>query len=96
MKTTIDVRRVHVEKILEGSHGRFITVVFTKKDNTERTMNGRFGVRKGVKGTQKTPTAKIDNPYKVMYDAKIDDFRHINLETIKEVRMNSTIYRVVG
>jgi hypothetical protein len=95
-KTVEIIRRVHVEKLLDASNGRFLTVLFTKLDKTERTMNGRFGVSKGVKGTAKKPTAHSGNPYKTLYEAPTDNFRHINLETISEIRMGGKVYKVEG
>lgn len=90
------VRRVHIEKLLESSNGKFITVLFTKKDHTERLMNGRFGVKKGVKGAARKPAAHSGNPYKTLYDIPKAGFRMVDLETVREIRMGGVVYRVEG
>lgn len=88
------VKRVKLEELLKTSEGRFLTVVFTKLDGKVRTMNGRFGVQKGVKGVGKAPAAHKGNPYKVLWDRTNKNFRMINLETIKSVAMNGVRYVV--
>lgn len=34
-----------IDKLIETSSGRFLTVTFIKDDGTTRTLNGRVGVR---------------------------------------------------
>ena len=37
-------------EVIENSNGKILTVVFVKKDGTERVLNGRLGVTKHLKG----------------------------------------------
>ncbi|MDC1406685.1 hypothetical protein N8314_03970 [Akkermansiaceae bacterium] len=56
MKTSNKVQQV--TQVIEDSNGRMITVVFEKADGTLRTMNGRTGVKKHLKGGTKTYDAQ--------------------------------------
>ena len=42
-----------LRELVENTKGRIMKVRFIKKDNTERTMICRFGVRKGLVGVGK-------------------------------------------
>lgn len=67
--------------MIRGSKGKFFKVQFTKKDGTPRTLNGRLGVKKGIKGTG---LAFNPNDYGLMtaYDVKSHGYRMINLSTV--------------
>jgi hypothetical protein len=68
--------------VLESTAGRFVTVTFTKKDGTLRTINGRTGVIKHLKGGKST----IDrSKYIVLYSNADDGYRCINKDTIKSI-----------
>lgn len=80
----------NLAKIIEKTYGKFFTVVFTKKDGTERVLNGRLGVKSALKGGKST----VDpNKYIVVYEANRNQYRAVNKETIKEVRFAGKIYR---
>jgi hypothetical protein len=55
-----------LDELILQSAGRFVTVVFEKKDGTLRTLTGRLGVTKHLKGGTSTL-----NP-----DAYITPIRH--------------------
>lgn len=80
----------NVKQILDSISSEIFTVVFTKKDGTERVMNCRKGVTKYLRGGEST-TAHIDNLITV-YDMKSKGYRNINTDTIKEVRANGQVY----
>ena len=71
-----------VEKIL-ASNGKFFTVVFTKKDGTERTLTGRLGVTKHLHGGASTLDA---DKFITVYDMKAKGYRAVNKETIISVK----------
>lgn len=67
------------------SNGKFLTVEFIKKDGTLRTMNGRTGVTKHLKGGVST----IDHSkYLVLFDTQASGYRCINKDTIVSVKCN--------
>lgn len=71
-----------LDQIVEQSNGKFVSVIFTKKDGTERKLTGRLGVTKHLKGG----TCTIDkSKYLIVYDTVNEGYRAINRETIKSV-----------
>ena len=65
--------------------GKIFTACFTKKDGSERVINCRVGVSKGVTGKGMSYNPK-DLGYLVVYDLKCNEFRMIILNTIKWVK----------
>lgn len=80
----------NLQQVLNSIGSEIFTVVFTKKDGTERVMNCRKNVTKHLKGGVST-TEKCEHLLTV-FDMKSQGYRNINLNTIKEVRANGTIY----
>ena len=75
--------------IVAESHGRFVSVVFVKKDGTERTMLCRLGVTKYLKGG----TSKLDaDKYLTVFDVKKEEYRTINRDTILSVKLAGNTY----
>jgi hypothetical protein len=75
--------------IVAESNGRFVSVVFVKKDGTERTMLCRLGVTKYLKGG----TSKLDaDKYLTVFDVKKEEYRAINRETILSVKLAGNTY----
>jgi hypothetical protein len=70
-------------QIIEASNGQFVSVVFIKKDGTQRTLVGRLGVTKYLAGGKSTlDPAK----YITIYDTQNGGYRAINRDTILSVR----------
>lgn len=74
-----------IDKLIEQSNGRFITVRFIKKDGTIRTMTCRLGVTKHLKGGQSTLDA---DKYITVYDVQKEGYRAINRDTILSVTLD--------
>jgi len=71
-----------IEKIL-NSNGKIFTVTFIKKDGSLRTLNGRLGVTKHLKGGSST----LDpNQYITVFDLKTKAYRAVNKFTIQSVK----------
>ena len=71
-----------IADFIAESKGKFITVLFVKKDGTIRTLNGRIGVTKHLKGG----TSTVDySKYLVVYDTVNAGYRSINRDTIVSV-----------
>lgn len=70
-----------------ANSGRFVTVSFVKGDGTIRTINGRTGVKRYVKGMG---TAQTDGEYLLLStrgkSGKFDQFRNIDKSSIVEIR----------
>ena len=71
--------------------GKIFTACFDKKDGSERVMNCRTKVSKGVTGKGMSYNPK-DLGYLVVYDLKCNDFRMINLNTLKWVKAEGNVY----
>jgi hypothetical protein len=78
----------NVELIKKIIGTRFFSVTFTKKDGTERTINARLGVKKYLKGGEKSYNDNDFN-YLTVYSVKDKGYRTVNLDTIKEIKLNN-------
>ena len=68
--------------MIEQSNGRFFTVCFTKKDGSERVLNGRLGVTYALKGGECT----LDrSKFLIVYDMAKKTYRAVNRESILSV-----------
>ena len=71
--------------MIEASNGRFFTVCFTKKDGTERTLNGRLGVTYALKGGECT----LDrSKFLIVYDMAKKSYRAVNRDSIQWVKFD--------
>jgi hypothetical protein len=71
---------------------RFISITFVKKDGSTRTINGRFGVVKHLKGGYNT-TEHLKH-YVTIYSVADKGYRNINLNTIKRIKTQGKIIDV--
>ena len=88
------VTREKLDKLLKDQDGKFFTVVFRKLDYSLRQLNGRLGVKKHLKGGANRVT-RYDNPYITVFECSGLTYRTVNLHTIKQVRANNTVYKVL-
>lgn len=76
-------------EMLRASNGKFVTVTFVKKDGTVRTLNGRLGVVKHLKGG----VSNLDpHQYTVVYDVVNKGYRAVNNSTIQSVKCGDKVY----
>ena len=84
-------------QMLKGSNGQFVSVRFTKKDGTERLLNGRTGVH-NAKNAPLTGQGMAYKPadYGLMgiFDSQIQEYRMVNLDTISELTVGGQTYQV--
>tara|TARA_B110000971_G_scaffold198789_1_gene215627 strand:- start:328 stop:570 length:243 start_codon:yes stop_codon:yes gene_type:complete len=74
-----------LDDLILKSAGRFVTVTFTKKSGEVRTLTGRMGVTKHLKGGVSTLDA---TKFITIFDMVNKGYRAINRETIKSVTLN--------
>lgn len=79
-----------LRRLLKTSNGKMFTVIFIKKDGTIRTLNGRLGVTKFLRGGKDT-TAHLDE-YMNVFDVHQKGYRKINLTTITDLKINKQTY----
>ena len=74
------------KNLIKSNGGKIFTVLFVKKDDTERIMNCRLGVKKGTKGGE-LPYDLDSRGHLSVYDLRIKEHRIINLNTLLWVKM---------
>lgn len=89
------VHRLNLKDFLVKQEGSFVSVVYIKKDGSPRTLVGRLGVRRHLKGGTNR-TATMDRPYLVMYDVQNAGYRTVNLETVSAVSAQHKRYVVIS
>jgi hypothetical protein len=91
MKTI--VKGYSKEKVLnEISDGQICTITFVKKNGDVRVMNGRVGVKKGVKGVgHKFNPA--DKGLLQFFDIQIQQHRFVNINTLLSVKANGILFK---
>lgn len=73
-----------LQEVIENSKGKILSVTFIKKDGTERTLRGRTGVTKHLKGGKSSIN---HDKYLLLFDFDINDYRCVNRETITRVKL---------
>lgn len=80
---------VKLDKLVQASNGKFVSVRFVKKDGSIRTMVCRLGVTKHLKGGSSTlDPAK----YLTVFDVQKGEYRAINRATIVSVTVGGVSY----
>jgi hypothetical protein len=79
-----------INTILDNFKDKFFTVTFIKKDKTIRTINGRLGVKKYLKGGD----CKLDQgKFLIVYSVQDAGYRAINKSAILSIKaQNLSIY----
>jgi hypothetical protein len=75
--------------LLNSSNGKFLSVTFTKKDGSLRTINGRSGVTKALAGGVRTTDPE---KYFTIFEAG-NGYRSVNFETVSEIKMEGRTVR---
>lgn len=87
---TSNTKRDILRAIALSQEGKIFTVVFTKKNGEERTLVGRLGVTKHLKGGENT-VAEYEQ-YLTVFDMQKQAYRNVNLDTVKSLRCNGVDY----
>jgi hypothetical protein len=81
-----------IRNLIASSQGRFFTATFVKKNGETRVMNARIGVKSHSAGG--TPSTAAHEQYMTVFDAKINAYRTLNLETISKLKINGVTFEV--
>ena len=79
---------LHLDSIAAEAGNKFVTITFIKKDGSERTINGRFGVKKYLNGGKSTLDPE---KYLTIYSLADEGYRAINRETILRVAIGGVV-----
>lgn len=93
---SLRISRQYAASLIESyDKDKIFSVTFVKRtDGSVRTLVGRKGVHKGVKGVG----LKFDPSSKgliTIFDMQKNAFRMINLETIISIRLDEQTYQIV-
>lgn len=77
-----------INRLIDNSNGKIMTVTFVKQDGTMRDLNGRIKVTKHLKNTGEHTNTVDRSKYIVMYDLKKKGYRSVNRETILSVKID--------
>ncbi len=88
------LNRVNLRTFIVNMDGKFVSVDYVKGDASTRTLTGRLGVKKFLKGGSNKVEA-ADRPYLTMFDIQLRQYRTVNLASVSEVRALGRIYRVI-
>jgi hypothetical protein len=70
---------------------QFFKATFIKKDGTLRDMIARLGVKKHLKGGEKSYNSEDFN-YLTVFDMQKRQYRTINLNTLVKIKINGVTY----
>lgn len=76
--------------LLDFLGNKIFTATFRKKDGSLRVMNCRLGVKKHLKGGQKSYNDDDFN-YLTVFDLNKKAYRTININTLKQIKANGKI-----
>jgi hypothetical protein len=86
----LETRQAKITRKIRETKGKFFTVVFTKKDGSERKMTARVGVSKGVKGVG-LGYVPSDKGLITVYAMDKLNFRMVSLDTVKSIKFQSVV-----
>jgi hypothetical protein len=69
--------------LIDSSDGKIVSVDFIKKDGSMRTLVGRIGVTKYLRGGKKTTD---DSKFVTIYDIQNHGYRSVNRDSILALR----------
>lgn len=87
------ISKVVAVELINKSRGRIFCVTFKKKDNSIRVMNCRLDVKKHLKGGDIAYNPALKG-LKSVFDMQKNEYRMINLESIKRLSINGEHYIV--
>ena len=84
----------HAEKLIRSTNGSIFSVSFIKKNGDLREMTCRLGVTKHLKGGEQAYDPK-DYDLITVFDLQAQDYRMINIETLKRITVDGRSFSVV-
>ena len=81
--TKQSINKTQSFKLIQENAGKFLTVTFIKEDKSTRVMNGQY---------KKRETNALG--YVLIRETKTGIEKNVNLQTLKEIKVNKQIYKV--
>ena len=70
---------------------KIFSAKFTKKDGSDRVMNCMLGVKKHLRGGDRT---RSKEEFMIVFDTNKKQYRNINLQTLDWIKFNGQLYTV--
>ena len=86
----LETKQAKVTRKIRETNGKFFSVVFIKKDGSERKMTARVGVSKGVKGVGQKYIPS-DRGLITVYAMDKLNFRMVSLDTIVSFKCQGVV-----
>jgi hypothetical protein len=83
--------KTEIQTLKELVGNKIFSVVFIKKDGSEREMVCRLGVKKHLAGGEKKYDTDALN-YLTVYDMQAEGYRIINVNTLKRIKLDGVTY----
>lgn len=99
------IKRSNIFEIIEEIKGELFSVIFTKKDGSEREMLCRRGVKKHTNGVGLKfdaiskgllPVYDMGLARKVGEDELKKCYRMVNVNTLSQIKFRNKVYKVEG
>jgi hypothetical protein len=88
--TTQRISRTKALDVIQNSNGKFFTVTFTKKDGSQRVMNGQHTSDMGI-----SPLGYIlVKDITALRKKEVTTIKSVNLQTIKSIKLNNTLFKI--
>ena len=88
------ITKVDAVDVIIGTKGKIFTVLFVKKDGTDRLMNCRLGVKKYLKGGSLRFDAE-KRGYLPVFDLQKHEYRLMNFNTLKLIKVGKQTYDII-
>ena len=89
------IGREQAKRIILAQRGKFFAVDFIKKNGEARTLNGRRGVRKHLRGGEMRYNPS-EHGLLIVWDKQKRDYRAANMRTMTGIRAGGVRYIVNG
>lgn len=86
-------KKTELKHLKELVGSKIFSVVFIKKDGSEREMVCRLGVTKHLKGGDKKYDTDALN-YLTVFDMQSEGYRTINVNTLKKIKVDGVTYEI--
>ena len=78
--------------IVSAVRDKFFSIEFVKADGSKRTINGRLGVKKHLKGGRNCNVTLVPK-HLTIYDMQKKGYRNVNLSTVKTLKVSNFTYK---
>jgi len=86
--------RENVKTKIKNQGNKIFSAEFSKTDGTTRKVVARLGVKSHLRGGE-NKVVRDDRSYMTVFDMQKQEYRTLNLRTIKEIKIDGERYEVI-